>query len=619
MNSFLRLLTAASAAFFVAGAVQAQTSGTVTNHAFAIGKGAGQTGFTSLLCGSAQLAVGQSAADPICRTVTGDVTITAGGVTAIGATKVTSAMLNADVFSTAHSWSGQQTFTAPVLGTPTSGTLTNATGLPVSTGIAGLGTGIATALAVNVGSAGAPVLFNGALGTPSSGTLTNATGLPISTGVSGLGTGVATFLATPSSANLRAALTDETGTGAAYFVGGALGTPASATLTNATGLPPGGLAAQGAYTFIGNNSGSSATPTAVDIAALTTKASPAAGDYILLSDQAASGAWKKASVSSIASAGSVSSVNGQTGAVAAYFPPQGRLTLTSGTPVMQTSVTAATTVYYTPYAGNMVPIYNGTDMVPVAFSEVSQATTDTTKSPAAATTNSNYDIFCWVDSGTNRCTRGPAWTNDTTRSAGTALVMVNGIYLNNASITNGPAAQRGTYVGTIRTNGTSTVDYTFGSIAAGGGMATFGVWNAYNRVLVSTVVSDSTDSWTYSVANTWRAPNGNATMRINAVRGLDIDGVQAEYTATVQAGSSTNAIAGVGLDSTSTLATRATTGMSSQSGLVSPVAKFSGLMGLGFHFVTALEYQNTTTNSTWYGDAGGPGAVQSGLHGVLMQ
>jgi len=55
------------------------------------------------------------------------------------------------------------------------------------------------------------------LGTPASATLTNATGLPISTGVSGLGTGVATFLATPSSANLAAALTDETGTGSAVF------------------------------------------------------------------------------------------------------------------------------------------------------------------------------------------------------------------------------------------------------------------------------------------------------------------------------------------------------------------------------------------------------------------
>jgi len=61
------------------------------------------------------------------------------------------------------------------------------------------------------------VLSGGALGTPTSGTLTNCTGLPVSTGVSGLGTNVATFLATPTSANLAAALTDETGTGANVF------------------------------------------------------------------------------------------------------------------------------------------------------------------------------------------------------------------------------------------------------------------------------------------------------------------------------------------------------------------------------------------------------------------
>ena len=92
--------------------------------------------------------------------------------------------------------------------------------LPVAnggTGITSIGTGVATALGTNVGSAGAFVTNGGALGTPSSGTLTNATGLPVSTGISGLGTGVATFLATPSSANLAAALTDETGTGANVF------------------------------------------------------------------------------------------------------------------------------------------------------------------------------------------------------------------------------------------------------------------------------------------------------------------------------------------------------------------------------------------------------------------
>jgi hypothetical protein len=63
------------------------------------------------------------------------------------------------------------------------------------------------------------------------------------TGISSFGTGIATFLGTPSSANLRAALTDETGTGSSVFatsptlVTPALGTPSSVTLTNATGLP----------------------------------------------------------------------------------------------------------------------------------------------------------------------------------------------------------------------------------------------------------------------------------------------------------------------------------------------------------------------------------------------
>jgi hypothetical protein len=151
--------------------------------------------------------------------------------------------------------------TAPAWGkigltTHVSGILGEANG---GTGLSALGSGIGTFLATPSSAnlraavtdetgtgalvfATSPALVTPDLGTPSALTLTNATGLPVA-GVTGLGANVAAFLATPSSANLRSALTDETGSGAAVFATSptlttpALGTPSALVLTNATGLP----------------------------------------------------------------------------------------------------------------------------------------------------------------------------------------------------------------------------------------------------------------------------------------------------------------------------------------------------------------------------------------------
>ena len=123
--------------------------------------------------------------------------------------------------------------------------------------------------------------------------------------------------------------------------------------------------------------------------------------------------------SALAQTCSFTCINGQPTQPAG--PPQGRLTLVTATSVMTSDQSGKTTIYYTPYNGDLVPIYNGTTLLATPFTELSNVTTESSTGnagPAAVANNSNYDLFVWNNGSTVTLTRGPPWTSDTSRGSG---------------------------------------------------------------------------------------------------------------------------------------------------------------------------------------------------------
>lgn len=213
------------------------TLGAITPSSVAIGAG---SAITSSGVGGALTALAYTSPGTGVVTALGNTAGGAGGFALVGTTPPTGAA-GGDLTGTypnptlatiisAGGPTGSATV-APIITYDAKGRLTvvsSATITPAIGSVTGLGTGVATALGVNIGSAGAFVTFNGALGAPSSGTLTSATGLPISTGVSGLGTGIATALAVNTGS-----------AGAPVLFNGAGGTPSSLVGTNITGTASG--------------------------------------------------------------------------------------------------------------------------------------------------------------------------------------------------------------------------------------------------------------------------------------------------------------------------------------------------------------------------------------------
>src|SRR5262249_35073493 len=121
------------------------------------------------------------------------------------------------------------------------------------------------------------------------------------------------------------------------------------------------------------------------------------------------------------------------------------------------------------------------------------------------------------------------------------------------AITNGPAAQRGTYVGTFCTNSAAAANFIWGGVSLGGTPGFFHLWNNYNRVRVASICADSNQNWTYAGtgSNVWRYKNNNTTNRFNFLAGLQEDPFQLINVASSTAGNTSVPITqtGIGVDS----------------------------------------------------------------------
>lgn len=314
----------------------------------------------------------------------------------------------------------------------------------------------------------------------------------------------------------------------------------------------------------------------------------------------------------LGAAGTVESAAALVAALEKTIPRCGRLTLTTGVPVTSSDVTGATNVYFTPYKGNVVALYDGTDWVPTVFTELSQTTADNTKSPAAVANNSNYDIFVWNDAGTLRATRGPAWTSDTARGTGagtTELEVLEGRYVNKIAITNGPAAQRGLYVGTVRSDGSAQINDQLGGI---GGTARRHVWNYFNRVERDLFCGDSTDTWTYAT-DSWRAANNNAANSVSYVCGVVEEPITAKYMAQMITAAASAGSVGVGVDSSTVNSAQVFPELQPlESSHVT--AFYEGVpAGVGLHTIYAIERVRAAGTVIFSGDNGLPNNSQYGL------
>lgn len=341
---------------------------------------------------------------------------------------------------------------------------------------------------------------------------------------------------------------------------------------------------------------------------------------------------------------------------------EARLTASTGVPVPTTDVTAAGTIYLTPFQGELIALYDGaTSWEYFTLTEISLALTNLIKgvcydifvydsagltleavawkqvaasnNPAAGSSvviNINDTATLVVgmdvtvrDGSASEISRITALVSNTSitvdtlansyttpniygfRERATALALQDGVY-----VKTGATARR--YCGTIVITATTAQTEDSASLR--------GVWNYYNRVPRAMTRQEGTDSWNYTIA-TWRQANGSKSNQLTFVTGVLEDSVEATASAmsTTNTATVTDRRTGIGQNRTATndaTLTGYTTGSNTQ--ILGTTAFFRGYPPIGRNYLAWLEAGQASNTTTWYGDAGDAAFFHWGMVGMVF-
>lgn len=296
------------------------------------------------------------------------------------------------------------------------------------------------------------------------------------------------------------------------------------------------------------------------------------------------------------------------GSTASLVPPQGYLNLVgqaSGDIIQVGDVVGTGTIFYSPFTGGTLPIWNGSTFKIVTFSEMT-ATLTTAGSPISTI----QDECVFSNNGVPTLVTGPSWTTVTAGAgnrgtgAGTPqLTRLQGIWVNAVSIIgyNGLSsytipANQCTYVGSI------SVDTTAGLVSAFrsyGISRKFGVWNAYNRQPIYLKAGDGNGGW--NPTGTLGPVQGQTVNSLQIFSGLPEEVYDLKF---FERGNAVSASSGVVVSLTSAIGFNSTTVASGYEALGSQItvgsvtaytlgiantASYFAPPALGINTITALE------------------------------